>query len=222
MTHHRHYLSKIAMVCGAIVSCLLLSSCGSGSSGGGGMMSYKETKAMVIDILNTEDAKKIIQKSISQSEQESQGAGGGGSKLLSTPQGKQIHQAVKEVLADPAYPKMLKDMMTDPKFAGDFAKAIKKENKEIQKDLMKDPEYQKLVFDAMKNPDFAKMLLDVMKGPEYRKQAMSIMKESLESPLFRMELMDLFKKVLEEETMPKKQQGGGLGGGGGGQGGQST
>lgn len=184
---------------------IMLSSCGSDSSGGN-TLSYDETKSMVIDILNSEEGKKAI----TEAEKKSGGQGGGAKmQLLSTPEGQQIQLAVKDVLTDPSYPKHLEKMMTDPKFAGDFAKAIVKQNKQIHKDLMKDPEYQTKMVELMNNSDFKKIIIDVLKSPEYRQQSMSIMQESLKSPLFRLELMELMKKVMEEEAKPKEEKKGG-------------
>lgn len=180
---------------------LLLTACGSGNQQSGGMQSYKDTKSMVLDILESEEAKKAIQKA-----SEEQGSGGGAIKMLNTPEGKQIQIAVKDVLTDPSYPKHLEKMMTDPKFAGEFAKAVSKDNKQLHKDLMKDPEYQTMLVEVMKNPEFEKILLDTLKGKEYRKQAMMVFKESLENPLFKVELMALMKKVMEEESKPKKKE----------------
>jgi spore germination protein D len=195
-----HKLSRIVVITCVI---LFLTSCGSGKSSGG-MQNYKDTKSMVIDILESEEAKKVIQKA---SAEQSSG-GKEGIKLLSTPEGKQIQIAVKDILTDPKYSKHLEKMMTDPKFAGEFAKAISKENKQLQKDLMKDPEYQAMLVGVMKNPEFEKILLDTLKGTEYRKQAAVMFQEALDNPLFKVELMTLMKKVLEEEAKPKKKEGG--------------
>ena len=220
----------------------VLTSCGSdkqaSQSQSGG---YKDTKTMVLDILKTDDGKKAIISALSGGGSGSSsggGEGGGGSgggiqsegqlKLLSAGDAQQIQLAVKDVLTDTSNNKFLQSIMTDPKFAGQFAKAIQKENKQLHKDLIKDPEYQKSMIEAMKNPDFEKMLMDSMKGPQYRQQMKTVMQESLQSPLFRLELMNLMKKVLEEESQPKTKEqegggggaGGGGGGGGGGQGGK--
>ncbi len=181
---------------------LLLTACGSNSQSGG-MQNYKDAKSMVLDILESEEAKKAIQKA---SEEQGSEGGGGAIKLLSTPEGKQIQIAVKDVLTDPSYPKHLEKMMTDPKFAGEFAKAVSKDNKQLHKDLMKDPEYQTMLVEVMKNPEFEKILIDTLKGKAYRAEAMTIFKEALENPLFKTELMELMKKVLEEETKPKKKE----------------
>jgi spore germination protein D len=202
MTKRRLYRIIIPTVC----LILLISGCGAGAQQSGGM-NYKDMKAMVVDILDSEEAKKAIKKA---------NEAGGGIQMLNTEEGQQIQLAVKEVLTDPNYPKHLEKMMTDPKFAGDFAKAVSKENKQLHKDLMKDPEYQTLMIDVMKNPEFEKILLDTLKGKEYRTQAMAVFQEALENPLFKVELMKLMKKVMEEESKPKKKEEGGGGGGGGG------
>ncbi len=181
---------------------LLLTACGSDSQAGG-MQNYKDTKSMVLDILESEEAKKAIKKA---SEEQGSEGGGGAIKLLNTPEGKQIQVAVKDVLTDPSYPKHLEKMMTDPKFAGEFAKAVSKDNKQLHKDLMKDPEYQTMLVEVMKNPEFEKILLDTLKGKAYRKQAMTVFQEALENPLFKTELMELMKKVMEEEAKPKKKE----------------
>ncbi len=181
---------------------LLLSSCGSDAAGQSQTLSYEETKSMVVDILKSEDGQKAI------SEASAGGSSGGGAKMkmLSSPEGQQIQIAVKDILTDPSYPKYLEHMMTDPRFAGEFAKAIQKENKQIHKDLLKDPEYQTLMMDMMKNSEMKKMMTEIMKGPEYRQQAMTLVQESLENPLFRVQLIDLMKKAIEEEAKPKKEQ----------------
>jgi spore germination protein D len=186
-----HKMYRIAPITCVI---LLLTACGSDSQSGG-MQNYKDTKSMVLDILESEEAKKAIQKASAQ-----QSSGGGGIKLLSTPEGKQIQIAVKDVLTDPSYPKHLEKMMTDPKFAGEFAKAVTKENKQLHKDLMKDPEYQTMLVEVMKNPEFENILLDTLKGTAYRKQSMMVFQESLKNPLFKIELMGLMKKVMEDEA----------------------
>src|SRR5690606_25115374 len=172
---------------------LLITGCGQDMQAGG-MQSYKETKSMVLDILKTEDGKKAIQEASGGG-----GESGGGMQMLSGKQGQELQTAVKDILTDPNYNKQLKEMMTDPKFAGEFAKVIAKEDKQLHKDLMKDPEYQTMLIGVMKNPEAEKLMLEVLKGTAYRKQAMMIFQETLQNPLFKAELMDMMKKVIEEE-----------------------
>ncbi|SFM34594.1 spore germination protein D [Paenibacillus sp. 1_12] len=201
---------------------MVLSSCGSDSSSSqaqnGG---YKDTKTMVLDILKTEDG----QKAILTASQKAAAQDGGQLKLLSAGDAQHIQLAVKDVLTDTSNNKFLQTVITDPKFAGEFAKAIQKEMKQLQKDLMKDPEYQQALVGTMKNPDFEKMLLDTMKSTPYRQQTKTVIQESMQSPLFRLDLMNVMKKVLEEESQPKQQSsesGSGSGGEGKSGGSQET
>jgi hypothetical protein len=168
---------------------------------------------MVIDILKTEDAQKALQESASSSS----GNTGFSSKLLSVQDQEQVRMAVKEVLVSPDYDKVIKTLMTDTRFAGEFAKSVNSQNKQIHKDLIKDPSYQKDLIQAMKSPEMDKMILDVLQGSQYRKQVMSLMQEAMQNPLFRLEVLDLLKKAVQEELKPaptssdskKKEESGG-------------
>ena len=126
-------------------------------------LSYKETKSMVIDILKTEDAKKVIEEAKLEHENPSETM-----RLLSSPEGRQIQIAVKEILTDPEYPRHLQQMMTDPKFAGEFAKAVQKENKDIHKQLLNDPEYRTMLFELMDSKEYKEIVFEVLKGKDYR------------------------------------------------------
>jgi spore germination protein D len=193
-----------------------LTSCGSDSSGGGGnqMISYKDMKSMVIDILKTEDAQKALQDSSAHS------ASTGGLQALSLQGQEQVKLAVKDVLVSPDYNKVIEKLMTDPKFAGEFAKAVNKQNKQIHKDLMKDPMYQKDLIQVMKDPEMSKMITDAMQSQQHRKQIVTIMQESMQSPIIRLELLELLQKAVHEElSKGTEQSGGGSGGSGGSSGG---
>jgi spore germination protein D len=198
---------------------ILLSSCGSDASSSQAQTGgYKDTKTMVMDILKTEDGQQAILAASLKAAAKDEGQ----LKLLSVGDNQQMQMAVKDVLTDTSNNKFLQTVITDPKFAGQFAKAIQKEMKQLQKDLMKDPEYQQALIGTMNNPDFSKILLDTMKSTAYRQQTKTIIQESMQSPLFRLELMNIMKKILEEESQPKQpSQGANGGSGSSGQGGES-
>lgn len=199
---NKHILKKPILMISSLLILCLISACGGEEPGA--QQGYKETKSMIIDILKTEEAQKAIEEAKKKKEEE-----GGQTKImsmLSSPEGQQIQIAVKDVLTDPSYPEQLKVLMTDPKFSGEFAKAVQKENKQIHKELMKDPEYQTLLLDVMKSPDFEKMMIDILKSKEYRKQTMTVLQESIENPIFRLEMMELLKKAIEEESKPKEEK----------------
>jgi spore germination protein D len=211
-----------------ITVALLLSSCGSDKSAQGQSQAntYKEQKTMILDILKSEDGKKAISavnRSIMAGDVGASGVAGQSQiKLLSANESLQLQMAVKDVLTAKENNMFLADMMKDPKFAGDFAKAIQKETKQMFKELLKDPEYQKSLVDVMKNPEYEKMTLDVMKTAAYRQQIMTVMEESIQSPLFRAHMVDLLKSAIAQQSKPeqmptakgeKKKAEGGEGGG---------
>ena len=70
---------------------------------------------------------------------------------------------------------------------------FKKIRNRCSKNLLKDPAYQKSLIDVMKNPDYEKMVLDVMKTAPYRQQMMTVMEESIQSPLFRAQMVELLE-----------------------------
>lgn len=198
---------------------LALTACGGEqSSSSSGQVGYKEMKTMVVDILKSDEGKKAVEEALaSPSSEEGGGSTSGLSmKMMPMQTTEQIRIAVKDTLTTPEYQKEIEKIMTDPQFAGEFAKAINKQSKELHLQLIKDPSYQKSVGEIMKSPEMMKMFLDLTKTSDYRKQSMTIMQEAMQNPLFRMEVLDLLKTVVQDELQPKveKKDAGKEGGGG--------
>ncbi|MFC4098367.1 spore germination lipoprotein GerD [Paenibacillus xanthanilyticus] len=186
-----------------VMTTLMLAACGSEpQSSASDSMSYKDMKSMVIDILKTEDAQKALQESAVNTT----GNNGLTSKLLTVQDQENVRLAVKETLVSPDYYKVIEQLMTDPRFAGEFAKAVNKQNKQLHKDLIKDPSYQADLIKVLKNPEMEKMILEVMNSTQYRKQITTIMQESMQSPIYRLEILDLLKKAVQEELKVKPNE----------------
>lgn len=183
---------------------------------------------MVMDILKSDEGRKAVQAATFGVDGTTGSLQTSGIKTLAVSDVKQLQLAVKDVLTDTQNSTFLQNLMKDPKFAGDFAKAVQKENKQLLKDLMKDPEYQKLQLDTMKNPEYQKILIDTMRTMQYRQHVMSVIQESMQSPLFKVEMINMLKKAIEEGSAAQApatakgagggggQAGGGKAGGGGG------
>ncbi|WP_044482490.1 spore germination lipoprotein GerD [Paenibacillus antibioticophila] len=118
----------------------------------------------------------------------------------------QIRMAVKETITSPEYKAELEKIMTDPQFAGDFAKAVNSQSKQLHMELIKDPTYQKSIGEIMKSPEVMKMFLDLTKTSDYRKQTMTVMQEAMQSPLFKMEVMELLKTVVQQQLLPNVEK----------------
>ncbi|MGN7765602.1 spore germination lipoprotein GerD [Paenibacillus sp. 22594] len=188
---------------------ITLTACGSEqSSSSSGQVSYKEMKTMVVDILKSEEGKKAVEEALSTSSSGPEGSSSSGlsMKMMPLQTTEQIRVAVKDTITAPEYQKEIEKIMTDPQFAGDFAKAINSQSKELHLQLIKDPTYQKSVAEIMKSPEMMKMFLDLTKTSDYRKQSMTIMQEAMQNPLFRMEVLDLLKTVVQDELQPKVEK----------------
>ncbi|MGG4219488.1 spore germination lipoprotein GerD [Paenibacillus jamilae] len=236
-------LRFVSMVC---VLGVALSGCGSDQAPP--QNSYKEMKTMVVDILKSDDGKKAVEEALTgekegksgqSGEEGGSGGGSGGSvgmkMLMTTQSAEQMKIAVKDTLVSPEYKKEIEKIMTDPRFAGEFAKAINSQNKQLHMQLIKDPTYQKSIEAMLKSPEITKMYMELTKTPEYRKQSMTVMHDAMQNPIFRLEVMNLLKTVVQEELQPKvekkggeqggskdQKQGGGEGEQGGGEGGQGA
>lgn len=202
----------------SVLVCLVMTSCSSGGQAKStSQPDYKSTKDMVLDILQTEEAKKSVEKMMKDDK----------FKQNVVMDESTVRTTLIKSLTDPKSTQ-IKDAFKDPKFASTLAKSMKNEQKTLMKDLMKDPEYQKDLIKVMKDPEFEKNLMDLMKSSAYRQQTMQVMKESLQSPLFQGELLKIMTKAQEDLTKPKeekpKKKGGkgGKGGGGKGKGGGSS
>ncbi|WP_340005207.1 spore germination lipoprotein GerD [Paenibacillus sp. FSL K6-0276] len=196
------FIGSVGLALGFVMA---LTACGGEqSSSSSGQGSYKEMKTMVIDILKSDEGKKAVEESLSSSS--SGGSSGMNMKMMTPQTTEEIKTAVKNTLTAPEYQKEIEKIMTDPKFAGDFAKAIQSQSKELHLQLIKDPTYQKSVEEIMKSPEMMTMFLNLTKTPDYRKQSMKTMQESMQTPLFRMEVLNLLKKVVQEELEPKEKK----------------
>lgn len=197
----RNFMKTTLFMISAI---FFLSACTTGNVGGGNttQVNYKDMKSMVIDILKTEDAQKALQESASAQS----GYSAQSSSLVNVQDQEKIRMAVKDVISSPDYDQVIKSLMTDTRFAGEFAKAVNDMNKDIHEQLIKDPQYQAGLVSAFETEEMQKVILKVVKGNDYRKELMKVMQDSLQNPIFRLEMLELMKKAVSEELSVKSEE----------------
>ncbi|WP_436374468.1 spore germination lipoprotein GerD [Cytobacillus sp. BC1816] len=183
-----------------------ISGCGQGESGNG-QMDYEQTKKMVVDILKTDEGKKALEELMTDEKMQQ--------KMVMDQ--KVVADTIQKTLTSDKGTEFWKKSFDDPKFAESMAKSMQKENEQLLKDLMKDPEYRGMMIEVLKDPELEKEVTDVLKSKEYREHIQKVMTETFESPLFKAKIQDILLKAAEE-TKSGGQQGGGESGGGGGQG----
>ncbi len=221
----RHTKQRHTVV-GVILSCCLLAGCGGGSTAADAANTqpdYTSTKQMVLDILHSTEGKTAISEVLKDPSLKTQ-------FLVSQTD---VTTAMEKALTSGKDESLLSQQLKDPKFAADLSKAIEPELIQQQKQLMKDPTYQKDMLVLLKSPDFTKQLQDLMQTPEFRGQIMKVMTDALQTPAFRMQFQDALKQAVADSMQSAGGQQGGQGGqgksgsgssggGGGSSGGQSS
>ncbi|WP_261134646.1 spore germination lipoprotein GerD [Bacillus sp. Marseille-Q3570] len=151
--------------------------------------SYEETKKMLVDLLKTDDGKKAIEEVLTDEKIKSQ---------IVMDQ-KFVKKTIEDTLTSKKGQDFWKELMKDPKTAEALAKSMEKQNEELQKKLLDDPEYRKKVIEIMKDPEISKEVMDLMTSQEFREQQKKVMMETFESPLMKAQLSEMIKKTVEEE-----------------------
>lgn len=198
---------------------IMLAGCGQGEAGSNNM-DYEQTKKMIVDILKTDDGKKAIQELMEDDKMKQ--------KLVMDQA--VVSETIEKTLTSDKGTEFWKKSFEDPKFAESIAKSMKKENEQLLKNLMKDPEYRGMMIEVLKDPELEKEVTNVLKSKEYREHLQSVVTETFESPLFKAKIQEILLKAASEVKSGEKggesedkggedqgggQQGGGQGGGGG-------
>lgn len=180
----------------------LLTAC-SGNEELGGRTNYDETKRMVIDILKTDDGKKAIKDVINDKEMKK-------NLVLDQPE---ITKTIEQTLTSEQGKNFWEKSFRDPNFSHAFANGVKKENEQLLKSLMKDPEYQTMMLDILKDPDYEKEVMGLLKSKEYRQHLQKVMLETFDSPLYKKKIADLLVKEANEHhekiNVLNQEEGGG-------------
>jgi len=195
---------------------LLIAGCGASGAAAdaaAGQQDYGTTKQMVLDILHSADGKKALAEVL-------QDPGLRTQWLVSQTD---VSKAMEKALTTGKDKSLLTDQLKDPKFASALSTAIAPQLIEHQKQLMKDPTYQKDLLVLLKSPDFTKQLENLMQTPQFRGNVMKVMTDALNTPSFRIQFQDALKRAVADQMQSAggQQQSGGGGGGSSGSGGNS-
>ncbi len=186
---------KKGMILLLLVCSLLLAACG-GKDADVGQPDYDQTKKMIVDILKTDEGKKAV-KDIMTDEDIKQ-------ELVMDQAA--VKNTVEKTLTSEKGREFWKNSLEDPKFAESMAKSMKKENEQLLKSLMKDPEYQGMLIDILKDPAFQDDLAQALKSKEFREQMREVVTDTLESPLYKARLEEIAQKATSEKKGNEKKQ----------------
>lgn len=185
-------------------------------------LDYDQTKKMIVDILKTDDGKKAIKDIMTDDKL----------KQELVLEQSVVAETIENTLVSDKGSKFWKEQFDDPKFANSFSESMKKENEQLLKNLMNDPEYRGKIIEVLKDPEIEKGVTDILKSNEYRQHLQKVITETLESPLYQAKIQEILVKAAEDmrkgeqdkkggdEKEKGGDEGGGDEGGGDGQGDQ--
>lgn len=169
-------------------------------------MDYDQTKKMIVDILKTDEGKKAIQEIMTDETIKQE---------LIMDQAV-VSDTIQKTLVSDKSKEFWKKSFKDPAFAKAYATGMRKENEDLLKKLMKDPDYQGMMLDILKDPEYQKVIQQQLKSKEFRKQIQTSIVETFDSPLFQAKIQDLLLKAADEMNKKKGGETNSEGGGGGG------
>lgn len=178
-----------------LLSLGLLASCSSPAT----QPSYEENKKMFIDALQTEDGKKAIRTLLSDPQ----------FKELLVLDSEQVKTSVEQTMLSKEAEDFWKEVYSDPKFSETMAKSMVKQQEELMKALMKDPNYLKDLESFFSSAEMKKELAKVLESSDMRKEMQKVVEETIKSPL----LQAKWQKLVEEAGgKTEKAEGGAEGG----------
>ena len=188
-------LVSLAVLC--LAGCGNTGAMAAGASSSGSTADYGQTKQMVLDILNSKDGQSALME------------------MTKNPQFKRqmavseadIAKAVENTVKSSSTQSFLAKQAQDPAFAETLAKAIEPQLVAVNKQLMKDPEYQKEMLVLLKSPEYTKDFQDLMETPAMRGAIMQIMSDALKTPSFKAKFESALKQAVSESIAQSAGQG---------------
>lgn len=163
---------------------------------GNAQIDYEQTKKMVVDILKTDDGKKAIQEVMSDEKLRQE---------LIMDQAI-VTETIQTTLTSEKGIDFWKKTFQDPKFAEAIAKSMQKEQEQVLKNLMNDPEYRGKLIEILKDPELSKEMSDLLKSNEYREHLKQVVTETIESPLYQTKIQELLLKAAEEKGKKEEKK----------------
>jgi spore germination protein D len=151
--------------------------------------SYEETKKMLVDLLKTDDGKKAIKEVLTDEKVKQE-------VVMDQPF---VKKSIEDTLTSKKGQDFWKEMLKDPKAAEALAKSMQKQNEEMLKKMMDDPDYRKKMIELMKDPEVEKDIMELLTSQKYREQQKKVLMETFESPLMKAQIAEMIKKTVQEE-----------------------
>lgn len=151
-------------------------------------LDYDQTKKMVVDILQTDEGKKVLREIITDDKM----------KQHLIMDSDTVQQSMTKILDTKASTSMWQRLFEDPEFVKTYQESMEDEQKELFKSLMYDATFQKQLLDVLQNPEMTNQTLAVLKSQQFRKHLEETIQETLETPLFQSKIQHLLLEAAEK------------------------
>src|SRR5690625_4426237 len=148
---------------------------------------------MMIDILQTDDGKKVLTEMIADDKL----------KQHLIIESDVVKETLSDTLLSKEGKKMWEELFEDPDFVKNFHNSVAEEQKKLFKQLMSDAEFQKQMMELLQDPEMGEQMIKLLKSQQYRDFLEKTIIETADNPLFRAK----FEKSLIEKL--EKDLGGG-------------
>nr|NNM91217.1 hypothetical protein [Bacilli bacterium] len=155
---------------------------------------YAEIKTIVLDVLHSKEGISTLQDTMGTSDFKS--------KLTVSPN--DVRTAVEKLLQQGQNKSFFASQMNDPTFALVLVNAAKPQLLSMQKQLVKDPTYQRDLAALLHSSYFAKLQLDALRSPDYREAIQTIMTDALQQPTFQQLFKQSMQKAMKESSGKKQ------------------
>ncbi|GEN46966.1 spore germination lipoprotein GerD [Alkalibacillus haloalkaliphilus] len=149
---------------------------------------YEATKRMVVDILKTDDGKEALKEALSDEELEQ--------KLVL--QSDTVNQAIEQTISSEEGKEFWISLFDDPSFVQAYIQATREHDKEIIKGLMSDSNYQDQMISLFHEDEVREMITQILRSQEYKEHLEQSIQETLQSPLFRAQMVEELLKAAQE------------------------
>lgn len=152
-------------------------------------LDYDQTKKMVVDILQTDEGKKVLQEIITDDKM----------KQHLIMDSDVVEQSIKDTFESKESANMWKELFEDPAFVESYQKSMNDEQKKLFKSLMHDATFQNQMLDLLQNPEITNQMLIVLKGQQFREHLEKTIQETIETPLFQSKIQHLLLEAAEKQ-----------------------
>ncbi|WP_017186262.1 spore germination lipoprotein GerD [Alkalibacillus haloalkaliphilus] len=149
---------------------------------------YEATKRMVVDILKTDDGKEALKEALSDEELEQ--------KLVL--QSETVNQAIEQTFSSEEGKEFWISLFDDPSFVQAYIQATREHDQEIIKGLMNDSNYQEQMISLFQEDEAQELIIQVLKSQEYKQHLEQSIQETLQSPLFKAQMVESLLKAAQE------------------------